>query len=285
MKRGFAVAILVAILLLLDRLPTDPAPAALATLVAGVILLGGHIAGHLLARIGLPKITGYLGLGILLGPQVLAVIDPNTASLLGFLNELAVAFIALAAGAELRLQQLRLLIGQILRLTLSTTIPVSICVAAVFFVGVDFLPLPAGLGPKEKWALALLLGILAVARSPSSALAVIREARARGPFPDTVLGVTVASDVVSIILFAIGLSVCEALLSASVDIGFAVTLGAELIGGGHPGSDPGRGAGLLHFPRNWKSGAVAAGHRPRRHPRRPWHRRLCATYPRTAPAA
>ena len=126
--------VLVGIILLTQYFTTNVSPTAEATFIAGLILLGGHIAGHLLSRIGLPRITGYLGLGILLGPQSLAVIDPETATRLGFLKELAVAFIALAAGAELRLQQLRERIGTILSLTLSMAGFVSVSVFSFFFL-------------------------------------------------------------------------------------------------------------------------------------------------------
>ena len=232
MKRILVAGVLVGIILLTQYFTTNVSPTAEATFIAGLILLGGHIAGYLLSRIGLPRITGYLGLGILLGPQSLAVIDPETATRLGFLKELAVAFIALAAGAELRLQQLRERIGTILSLTLSMAGFVSVSVFSFFFlVGSHFLPASTHMGEMEKAAVAVLLGILAVARSPSSALAVIRECRARGQFPETVLGVTVALDVLSIVLFALGLSVCQALVSSTVDLGFALTVGAELIGG------------------------------------------------------
>ena len=49
---------------------------------------------------------------------------------------------------------------------------------------------------------ALLAGAILVARSPSSAIAVVKELRAHGPFTKTVLGVTVIMDVVVIIAFA-----------------------------------------------------------------------------------
>ncbi len=231
MKRVLVAGILAGLIFLVEQLPMNESPTARATLIAGLILLGGHIAGHILSSMGLPRITGYLGLGVLLGPQSLVIIDQQTASLLGFLQELAVAFIALAAGAELRLQHLRERMGDLLRLTLSTTIFVSLGVFFFFSVGSDFLPLPAGMSRAEKAAVAILLGILAVARSPSSAIAVIRECRARGPFPDTILGVTVATDVLSIILFAVGLSVCQALVTSAPDLSFVATVAAELIGG------------------------------------------------------
>ena len=56
---------------------------------------------------------------------------------------------------------------------------------------------------KHKFAIAILFGTIFVARSPSSAIAVINEMRASGPFTKTVMGVTVVKDVLVIILFAI----------------------------------------------------------------------------------
>jgi Kef-type K+ transport system membrane component KefB len=46
-----------------------------------------------------------------------------------------------------------------------------------------------------------------VARSPSSAIAIISETKAKGDYTDTVLGVTVVMDVVIIMLFAVVISV------------------------------------------------------------------------------
>ena len=48
---------------------------------------------------------------------------------------------------------------------------------------------------------ALFCGVIAIARSPSSAIAVVSEARSDGPFTQTVLGVTMVTDVAVIVLF------------------------------------------------------------------------------------
>tara|TARA_B110001452_G_scaffold143983_1_gene119717 strand:+ start:771 stop:1100 length:330 start_codon:yes stop_codon:yes gene_type:complete len=49
--------------------------------------------------------------------------------------------------------------------------------------------------------MAMCAAVVAIARSPSSAIAVVAEARADGPFTQTVLGVTMMTDVVVIVLF------------------------------------------------------------------------------------
>ena len=66
--------------------------------MVGLLLLSGHIAGHFLFSLSLPRITGYLCVGLLMGPYLLGFFTVDTVENLGFLNELAVTFIALAAG-------------------------------------------------------------------------------------------------------------------------------------------------------------------------------------------
>ncbi len=78
-------------------------------------------------------------------------------------------------------------------------------------------------------AISLLAGSIMVARSPSSAIALVNELRAKGPFTRTVLGVTMVTDVAVIFLFAFSSSVADAVLtSMGFDLSFIVLLLAEL---------------------------------------------------------
>jgi Kef-type K+ transport system membrane component KefB len=56
------------------------------------------------------------------------------------------------------------------------------------------------------------------ARSPSTMMAVISETRAAGSFTETIMGVTVAMDVVVLILFTLSVTLGELLLSAGADL-------------------------------------------------------------------
>ena len=92
-------------------------------------------------------------------------------------------------------------------------------VIAVFAIGIaafifmqDMIPFMVGLPEKEVLAIALLGATIMIARSPSSALAIIKELRARGPFTHKVLGATVLKDAVVIIIFAAAISVAAVLV-------------------------------------------------------------------------
>ena len=78
-------------------------------------------------------------------------------------------------------------------------------------------------------AVSLIAGAILMARSPSSALAVVKETRARGPFTHTVIGVTVLSDLVVIIVFALNSTIAKALLTgASFNLKFLLLLFMDL---------------------------------------------------------
>jgi Kef-type K+ transport system membrane component KefB len=80
-------------------------------------------------------------------------------------------------------------------------------------------------------AVAILGGAILVARSPSSAIAIVNELRARGPFTRTALGVTVIMDVVVIVLFGISASLADALLTnLPFNFGFVGLLLMEILG-------------------------------------------------------
>ena len=66
---------------------------------------------------------------------------------------------------------------------------------------------------RGKWGVSLLMGTLLAARSPSSAIAIIQELHAQGPFTALVLGVTVLMDIIVILFFSMNLLVATALLT------------------------------------------------------------------------
>jgi len=243
-RRLLALAVIVALAWLSQRASAGVAPAAHATLVAGIVMLAGYVAGHLVARLGLPRISGYLLAGLVLGPHVAGLLSQGAIDELHFLNELAVCFIALAAGSELRLGELR---GRLRVIGATIACLVAVVLTAVtsfvYFVGYRLLPFSAGMSDFQWLGVAVLFGVLAVARSPASAIAIIRETRARGPFTEMALGVTVAMDAVVIILFAVGLSFCESVMhpGATPGLGFLAAVAAELVAGLALGVAVGRG--------------------------------------------
>src|SRR2546426_1945538 len=72
-----------------------------ATLALGFLLLAAHIGGEMARRARLPRLTGYLLVGFAVGPAWLGLVRREEVDALRFMEEAAVALIALAAGAGL----------------------------------------------------------------------------------------------------------------------------------------------------------------------------------------
>jgi len=68
-------------------------------------------------------------------------------------------------------------------------------------------------------AVGSLIATLSIARSPASAIAVLRETEARGPFAKMVVSVTVLKDVLVVVLFALNMEMIESLGFMNTSIG------------------------------------------------------------------
>ncbi len=180
-----------------------------------LICLSSQRIGRFFITARLPLITGFLATGILIGPFALKLLTADSLASLRFIDEAALAFIGFAAGAELHYRELRSRLKSIRWITLGLVVVTFSAVVAVVLALADWIPFASGLGPMGRLSVALLAGSVLVARSPSSAIAVVNELRARGPFTRTVLGVTVVMDVVVIVIFGLNSSIVEALLHGS----------------------------------------------------------------------
>ncbi len=206
-------------------------PGAIATLSFGFLILTSYIIAAVLARVGLPKITGYIVAGMLFGPSILGFMSNDVLSDLKLVDDLALTFIAFAAGGELRMAMLKER-----KRSIGSTL---VCLIIIVLLGVtfsivalrSFFPFTVGRPFIEALAIASILGVIAVARSPSSAIAIISETKASGRFTEMVLGVTVAADVLTIFLFAIVLSLAELALTPgkAFDFVFLIGIGSEVL--------------------------------------------------------
>lgn len=186
-----------------------------------IILIGGFLVVAIAARgisglfqkIRLPLITGFIITGIIAGPYVLGLIPAISKEQLSFINEISLAFIAFAAGSELYLKELRSRITSIKWNTFGQLVITFVFGGLGVYLLADFIPFMGDMSEGAKIAVSMLTGTIFVARSPASAIAVVNELRAKGPFTQTVMGVTVVKDFLVIILFAITLSVAKTIIS------------------------------------------------------------------------
>jgi len=188
-----------------------------------------EIAKFLQRKIHFPLITGLILTGILAGSSFLGFIPEHALPKLNFLNEIALAIIAFSAGAELHLEELRSRLNSIKWMTIGQLgVTFILSTAFVYFIA-DYIPFMAGVDKNIRLAVAMLFGTIFVARSPSSAIAIINEMRARGPFVKTAMGVTVVIDVLVIILFAITFSVVKTIINGDpLNLNFLLVLLFEI---------------------------------------------------------
>jgi Kef-type K+ transport system membrane component KefB len=194
--------------------------AGLTTFSLGFILLAAYITAQILRIAELPLISGYIFVGIIAGPYMTGFLTDTMVARLRLVDDLALSFIALTAGGTLQIKFLRKRGKAIAVNIFLLTLVVFILVFFPFLFISSRLNLMPDLTYSQIMVLACLLGVIAVARSPSSAIAIINECRAAGLFTATVLGVTVAMDVLIIIFFTLAMTVSEIILGAGTAIDF-----------------------------------------------------------------
>jgi len=200
--------------------------------IAGFLLiaLASKQIGEFFTRIKLPKITGYLFTGLVVGAFGLGFLPEDVVHELRFIDDFSLAFIAFAAGNELFLPELKGRFKSIGWVTFGLVAVTFTLISLTVFFLADFIPFMSDMSPVSIVAVSILAGAILVARSPSSAIAVVNELRAKGPFTQVILGVTVIMDVVVIMVFALSASVADALLTqVRMNIGFLLLLLGELL--------------------------------------------------------
>ena len=180
-----------------------------------IIAVAANQIARVFQKIKLPLITGFILTGIVTGPYILGLVPIEAKVQLNFINETALAFIAFAAGAELYLRELRSRINSIKWNTFGQLVVTFVLGSIALVLLADFIPFMSEKSLGAKIAISTITAAVFVARSPASAIAVINELRAKGPFTQTVMGVTVVKDFLVIILFSICLSVGHSLISGA----------------------------------------------------------------------
>ncbi len=231
-RRIFVLLIMLAVMVLFTYLGDQDSIKSLSpTLILGTLLLAAYSLGFVLDKIKLPKITAYIVAGLLFGPYLIDFISDDSINDLSFINSLALSFIAFCAGGELKLTNIRNRLKTIIYLSITQTFIVFFGVSIIVFFLLDQIPFFSDLVFVQRLIVSLIFGVISVARSPSSTIAIISETKAKGAYTDVVLSVTVLIDVVVIILFGITISFCQVLAAtdAPVDWLFFLFLMFEIL--------------------------------------------------------
>lgn len=207
MRRLLVIVILLGAMLGLDALKTQSGSANPLTLAAvGFVVLASFTLAEFGGGFGLPRVTGYILAGIALGPSALDILSEGEVGEMRTFNALALGLIAIGAGLELDLKQLKRVFE-----TLAGTVVVKVVlgvplVGAAFWALYPYFESIELADPNQVLTVALSVGVLSVGTSPSIALAVSSETRAKGRLTDLVMGAAVLKDLVVVICLAIAIA-------------------------------------------------------------------------------
>lgn len=169
----------------------------------GFLLTLGFSGGRIASSFGLPQLSGFLAVGVLCGPFGLSLLGNEEIKALSLFNDLALALIAIQAGAEISIK--------FLRSGTKSILSVIICQSMVLIVGMSliFMALVFWGGFKvhdsalTSMAVALIFAVLSISKAPADTLAILGETKLKGEFANHVLGVVVLIDILVIVLFQI----------------------------------------------------------------------------------
>jgi Kef-type K+ transport system membrane component KefB len=230
--RLFALAIVLGLLFVASRFTPNSQDAFTVIASVGLLLLAGMLMSDLLEVIGLPHLTGYIFAGILTGPHVLHFVDHETVNTLQPVNTLALALIALAGGAELRIDLLKQgFRGLAWATALHGTIGV-VAMTGMFFLAARYIPFTQELSSTALIAVAILWGVLGTCRSPSATLGILAQLRPAGPLSRFALAFVMSSDVMIVVTMTLALTLVRPLVepAANISLHDLEALGHEILG-------------------------------------------------------
>ncbi|HOR17835.1 MAG TPA: cation:proton antiporter [Bacilli bacterium] len=173
-------------------------------LILAIALFAGLLSTKLMKLVKLPNVTGYLIVGLLLGPHLINIIGEKEIDSFSFLIEIALGFIAFSIGGEFKIENLKKIGKNVFLITFVQAF------LALVFVDISLIVFGLIQGTlQENLPLILVLGAVATATAPAATLMVIRQYKAKGKLTDTLLLVVALDDAFGLVLFAISLAIAK----------------------------------------------------------------------------
>ncbi|MEX2272733.1 MAG: cation:proton antiporter [Vicinamibacterales bacterium] len=232
MRRPIALLIVLALAWSVVNIDApEGAPLRVTGLALGVALIAAYLAGVLLERLKLPKVTGYLLFGLVCGPYLLNIINRPMARELQVFNGLAVALIAFIAGLEINAARLRPRLASIAQLGAVVLATMYLVLFAVFWFAWPWLPIEPDAPPALRAALAFLLTSVVASFSPTVTIAVVAESRSAGTYTETSLAIVILADLILILMFTLAMELVRWTGGGSAQqVGLLAAASWEIIG-------------------------------------------------------
>ena len=172
-------------------------------LSVGLILMAALVAGHVAQLVRVPEVTGYLLVGVVLGPSALDLISHENIMTLSFLSDVALGLILFNIGAIFEASNFRQVGPGVVRVTLWE--------ASLAFALVCLVLVVSGMA----WPVALLLAVVAMETAPATTLMVLNEYDAKGPMTDRLLALVALNNMYVLVMFGVVTSVLSLMEASS----------------------------------------------------------------------
>jgi Kef-type K+ transport system membrane component KefB len=212
----------------IDNLYLNIGPVAVVLLIMSIALIGGFGVSRICKLFKIPYVTGYIILGIILGPSLLGVIPSyflNSVQIevssnastyqvgyagMSFIGDICMGFIAYSIGKYLKWDMLKEFGKKATIISIATSLIVGVLVfggsyliyEVIFHSGFGFIP-------------ALILAAVSMAISPTALASIIRQYRAKGKYVNNLFQVLIVSDIVAILLFTLVIGIYSSSISSS----------------------------------------------------------------------
>lgn len=187
-------------------------------LAAGALLLCGLFAGKVAKGLGLPRLTGYLLIGVVVGPYALGFIPGAGVKGLEVVKGLAVSLIALVAGTELQLGLIRRVGAKVAALCVGVCGVTFLVGFGALFALKPFLPFLASMTVPQALAVSALVSTVVVSFSPTVTIAIVQETSARGTFTEFLMALVIIGDLFVMVAFALAAGVTRASFGGGFDL-------------------------------------------------------------------
>ncbi len=210
MTRLLALALAVGAMASVRELRIQGTVGSAATALAlGFALMGASVTGDALRRFQLPRVSGYLLFGIVVGPSLGNLITESMAAQLQVVTGIATTLIALIAGLTLSVERLGTRLAAITRMTAATLAVAMAGLAAAAWVVWPWLPIAPDATGAQRLVMLALLVVMVVSFSPTMTAAVVADSGARGRLSETVLTIVVLADLVMLVLFSVSMQLAR----------------------------------------------------------------------------
>lgn len=170
-----------------------------------LILFLGFFATRITKLLKLPNVTAYVAVGVLMGPYCFSLVPQTVVSGMGFISDIALAFISFGIGEFFKFSIVKKNIKSVTVITL-----MGIAVTAFLIFALTYFVFGLNL------VVCIILSSISFVVSPVSTAMTIRQKDGKGDFVDNLLSVIACNDILGLIFFSIAISLATGLTLGKV---------------------------------------------------------------------